>query len=389
MELIQLKRMILFLFLMLLLPLTALADAKLIIATDLHYLAPELYDDGPYFTDMMARGDGKMTEYGDEILDALIDVTLAERPDALILTGDLTFNGEYASMARLAERLTVVQEAGVPVLVIPGNHDIRYPYAASYLGEHGAWVDNVPFETFMELCHPFGYDGAISHDATSFSYVWQLDNGVRLLFLDANATALAGEIERSTMDWAAAQLTEAESAGAPVISFMHQNLLVHHANFLTGTVVNHMTLVNELLTGHGVRDNFSGHLHVQHSKTRNGITDHAIGSIAVAPLRYMLVTVADNGDVVSEACALPVLQEEAAERFDRCTSKSIPRIVAELDAPEEDKAVMLDWGLRIHRAYFAGTVTPDFADEPGHALWQTYGSEASWFSYMEGILRMD
>ncbi|WP_287895528.1 metallophosphoesterase [Clostridium sp.] len=48
-------------------------------------------------------------------------------PSALVLSGDLSQNGEKANHEALAEKLERVQAAGIPVLVIPGNHDINHP----------------------------------------------------------------------------------------------------------------------------------------------------------------------------------------------------------------------------------------------------------------------
>ena len=45
---------------------------SLIVASDLHYLSPELTDHGVYFQAVMANGDGKVTEYCEEITDAFL-----------------------------------------------------------------------------------------------------------------------------------------------------------------------------------------------------------------------------------------------------------------------------------------------------------------------------
>ena len=59
------------------------------------------------------------------------DAVRAERPDAVVMTGDLTMratSAEYASAARYLQGL------GVPVTVEPGNHDIPlYNVAARLL----------------------------------------------------------------------------------------------------------------------------------------------------------------------------------------------------------------------------------------------------------------
>ena len=46
-----------------------------------------------------------------------------QKADGLILSGDLTFNGEKKSHEELAEKFKKVEKSGAPVMVIPGNHD--------------------------------------------------------------------------------------------------------------------------------------------------------------------------------------------------------------------------------------------------------------------------
>lgn len=56
---------------------------SLMIATDLHYLAPELTDHGPYFQKVIRNADGKMTEYAEDILEAFIQQTILKAPEPL------------------------------------------------------------------------------------------------------------------------------------------------------------------------------------------------------------------------------------------------------------------------------------------------------------------
>ena len=81
------------------------------------------------------RCDGKVVKYLPQLLDAFMDQVIAEKPSALVLSGDITMNGEKINHEELARKLGKVQEAGIPVLVIPGNHDINNPNAAVYFGD--------------------------------------------------------------------------------------------------------------------------------------------------------------------------------------------------------------------------------------------------------------
>ena len=80
-------------------------NPEIIITSDIHYLAKELTDFGKAFEDMVSSGDGKVTTYVWEIMDAFLNEVIERRPQALIITGDLTLEGERQSHEALAERL--------------------------------------------------------------------------------------------------------------------------------------------------------------------------------------------------------------------------------------------------------------------------------------------
>ena len=103
---------------------------NIMLGTDIHYFSDSLTDGGPRFQEMVEYGDGKVVTYIDQITDAFLDEVVKLRPDALVLSGDLTLNGEKASHKDLAEKLHRVENNGIPVLVIPGNHDINNRQAA-------------------------------------------------------------------------------------------------------------------------------------------------------------------------------------------------------------------------------------------------------------------
>lgn len=67
---------------------------RLILATDLHYQSAQADDGGAAFQLFVERGDGKVVEYLPELLEAFMDQVIEEHPSALVLSGDITMNGE-------------------------------------------------------------------------------------------------------------------------------------------------------------------------------------------------------------------------------------------------------------------------------------------------------
>lgn len=146
------------LMLSLLLPVCAPADDRptIFVATDPHFISPELTDYGPFFMRMIENGDGKLVHYTDELTDAFVQQVIEKRPDCLILTGDLTFNGAKKSHEDLAVKLRKVDQSGVPVLVLPGNHDL-YCYAAAEFSADGyTLTESISAEEFADIYHDLG-----------------------------------------------------------------------------------------------------------------------------------------------------------------------------------------------------------------------------------------
>ena len=52
-------------------------------------------------------------------------------PNAVVVTGDLKYNGEKKSHEELKEKLSVLEKNGIKVFVLMGNHDTgnTTPYA--------------------------------------------------------------------------------------------------------------------------------------------------------------------------------------------------------------------------------------------------------------------
>ena len=72
-------------------------SVKMVIISDLHVMAPQLLvNDGPAFEDYVSR-DRKMLRESVEILDTLVGDIQALEPDIVLVTGDLTKDGERAS----------------------------------------------------------------------------------------------------------------------------------------------------------------------------------------------------------------------------------------------------------------------------------------------------
>lgn len=284
---------------------------KIIQATDLHYQSASSEDDGAAFNTFVERCDGKVVKYLPQLLDAFMDQVIKEKPAALVLSGDITMNGEKINHEELSERLHKVQDAGIPVLVIPGNHDINNPNAAVYFGDEKESTDSVTPEEFYDLYHMYGYDQAISRDSASLSYVYQLDERNRLLMLDScqyePKNLVEGRIKEETLAWMEEQLQKAKEDGIQILPIAHHNLLAQSRMYTTQCVMENNGEVIDLLQKYKIPLFLSGHLHVQRirkHKAEPGVADDAYGiqeiitdSIGIPPCQYGILQWKEDGSM--------------------------------------------------------------------------------------------
>ena len=243
---------------------------NIMLATDIHYFSDSLTDGGPRFQEMVEYGDGKIVTYIDQITDAFLDEVVKQHPDALVLSGDLTLNGEKASHKDLAEKLHRVENHGIPVLVIPGNHDINNHQAARYKGEERLPAEYTTPAEFRQIYRAFGYDEAASEDPNSLSYLYELDENTWLLMIDScqysPVNKVGGAISEATYEWVEQQLEAAWDVGVEIIPVAHHNLLDESEIYVDECTIEHSEQFIDLLETWDVPLFLSGHLHVQHCK---------------------------------------------------------------------------------------------------------------------------
>jgi Icc-related predicted phosphoesterase len=267
----------------------------LIVATDLHYLASELTDQGEYFQNMLADGDGKITQYVTEITDAFLEQVIDQHPDALILSGDLTFNGAKSSHIELADKLQKVADSGVAVLALPGNHDLYSRMAASFSEDTFVYVENIDAETFEKIYSNFGYSDSLSSDKASLSYIYKINEKVRILMVDVNTKKAPGKITNDTLEWIEGELIKANQEGALVIGVSHQTLLAHSKLFSYGFIMNSSAKLRELYEKFGVLFNLSGHMHIQHIATSEaGLPEIVTSALSITPNQYGVIHLNDK-----------------------------------------------------------------------------------------------
>ncbi|MEF9953625.1 MAG: metallophosphoesterase [Clostridium sp.] len=289
---------------------------KIVVATDMHYLAEQLSGNRcRSFMKKVESGDGRALQYGWEILDAFIADMLTEKPNLVVLSGDLTLNGAKKSHEELARKLKVLLQNKIPVIIIPGNHDINNPEACRFVGDGTEKEPSVTAAEFVKIYSDYGYADADSRDPDSLSYTYIVDDYYRLLMLDScqynPVNQVGGMIRHETYDWIESQMESAWEEGAQFITVSHHNLLDQSGvsrEFYDNCTIEHSEQLLQILYDWQVRLHLSGHLHLQHHMQdgEGGIHEVVTGSLVMAPCHYGVLKLMDDGTFLYDAKSVNV-----------------------------------------------------------------------------------
>ncbi len=355
------------------------SDLKIVVASDIHYLTPEYYKDCDWFEDAMLEGDGKMVTYADEILDAFQKDMEKQQPQFVILTGDLTFNGEKESHRDLAEKLKQLEKQGITVAVLPGNHDLDSLLARKYHKDGYDEVDSVSAKEFKEIYQELGYDQAGSYDEHSLSSRMDLNKQYSLFMLDSvaheqkgTAMAVGGFLSDSTWEWLERQLQELRKEGKKAIVAMHHNLTEHFPLLDEGYAIDEYEKLADCFQEYGVPFVLSGHMHCQHISEQSGVYDIASASLVDAPLQYGVITLhPESMDYQTHSLTIST---DADAYFDQVSRNKLKKDFAVI----EDEAVreaMLDVVVRANRYFFAGNLGSHLEECKQMEGYSYYGQE--------------
>lgn len=344
----------------------------------------------------MLQGDGKMVTYADEILDVFVADLIREHPDLLVISGDLTFNGEKESHRALATKLNKLREQGIAVAVLPGNHDIDSVFARSYENDRYYDAESIDAAQFREIYKELGYDQARHSHEESLSYSLPLNDSYTLILLDSVAHELKGStmdvggfLSESTWQWLKQELEMIRKEGKQPIVAMHHNLAVHFTMLQDGYTIDEHERLAALFNEYDVKLVLSGHMHCQHIAEIAGIYDIASGSLVDAPLQYGIMELSsDSMDYQTHTLRISA---DADAYFDQVSRNKFADAYGEI-ADEEIREQMLDVMVAANRYFFAGTLYEQIDTlkaMPGYAYYeQEEGNVVSFYrDYLASMMQ--
>ena len=299
-------------------------DVSFAVISDIHLYDPSLGTSGAAF-EAVLNSDRKLLLDSIDLLDFASEAIIARGKSTspgtpgskenksvsfVLISGDLTKDGELVNHNLMAEKLKRFTENGISVYVVPGNHDINNPDAVRFEGEGATGVATVSAEDFKRIYGDFGFNSALMHDDNSLSYVAEPAEGLWLLAIDAcryrenkagKGEIVSGKISKKTAKWITGVLKSAAENKKAVMAVMHHGVVEHwkgqsklHPDYLIKGYGN----FGKFLASWNVQFVFTGHYHAQDiTKSQFGkknIYDIETGSLVTAPCPIRYVEISDN-----------------------------------------------------------------------------------------------
>lgn len=280
------------------------SDVRFAILSDIHVFDNSLIvSEGEAFEGYLAN-DRKMLKESGAIVMEVVRRVIEERPDYVLVSGDLTKDGELLCHRFVADSvLGSLLANGIQPIVVPGNHDINNPNADIFDGGMKRRTTTIQPEDFARIYADYGYRDAVARDTASLSYVYAINDSLRVLALDAcryedndfekDFCVWHGRLKDATVRFAVEQLRYAKEHNIRVIGLMHHGLIEHwkYQNMmLPGYVVEDYAKVSKLFAKNGLRVIFTGHAHSHDASMkrwgRSRMTDIQTGSTVSYPVPY-------------------------------------------------------------------------------------------------------
>lgn len=289
-------------------------NLRIAVMSDLHYLSPDMIADTEDFEHAF-NSDRKLLKESSSVLREMLERVRADKPDILLVSGDLTKDGEQECHAALAKQLQQLQQdvPGLKIYVINGNHDIRNYNAKNFNTADGKAVPatRTEPEDFKQI-YDFVYSDptviatftpAEGNKAGGLSYVARPVEGLTVIAMDTcryssdntsngdDEHETSGAISADLEKWVIEQTSAAKARGDLVIGLEHHGLVPHfdvQPTILPMYLVNGYERIAQEYADAGMSVVFTGHMHAvdiaaMTTKAGNTFYDIETGSALTYP----------------------------------------------------------------------------------------------------------
>ena len=322
---------------------------KLFVMTDIHLYSKRNWLSNPYEWERKAT-QMQMRESEDIIREALDVVVRDNDTNTVLITGDLTDNGEINSHEDLLKIFEEYTQKGLRILVTTSTHDYREltdtPFSApdENKGFSYGYDENYNYKPFLPCaCRedlrkwyaPYGRDEALSIHHDSMSYSYELDDKHRLIAINddfiTNRKNRQRGLDDSLIEWIIREAKKAKEEGKTIVCFTHHPILTPSPIYkLIGArdmLANNLEIAN-LFADNGINVIYTGHSHIhdiEYHKSENGnlLYDISTGALVGSPPVMRKVEYLENGNLDVKTIVL-----ESLSRFD-LKGKTLPNYCRE------------------------------------------------------------
>ena len=343
-------------------------DFTAVVVSDLHYVSSP-----------SARGSViPLESLGNEVTAALIAQCIDLSADAFIMTGDNTNNCREEEVKELSQKLKKLKDAGIEIIVIPGNHD----YGQGSMKPYEEYI--------LPLLH------AEEKDPSSFSYITHVNGAAIYAMDDSHPEGSGGYFSEETMNWLKNHLNHEQSR---ILFLSHHNVLSGIAEPMYSDYLIQNKDLYHLLKSSGVRLCISGHQHNQSVCRYENMYEILSGIPFSSSHTFGLLKMNDEGvsyqtaEIDLEKYGEEGLKEKAnaliSEQNERFSS-TFEKLCDEKNLSREDKAKVIALIMRFFDAYDKGILSDrakDILNDPSYALMQEVLWDKNYGPWMDALLK--
>lgn len=303
------------------------ASLNVVHISDTHILPGSMIKDTPDY-DKDLNSDRKMFTESDSIVDTQLEKVVEQKPDVLVISGDLTKDGERQAHKALAAKLRELKKKlpNLKIYVINGNHDVNNKNGKNFNTADGKAVaaERTSPQQLKDIYADITYkDPSViatfapkeGKQAGQLSYVARPKKGYTIIAIDScrysadntkdgtDEHLTSGQISLDLEAWVLEQIQAAKARGDMVLGLEHHGLVPHFTYepvVLPQYLLNDYDRLSREFADAGMHFVFTGHMHAQDvSKLRtdkgNDLYDMECGSSLTYPSPIRVIQFRNDG----------------------------------------------------------------------------------------------
>ncbi|MDR0855187.1 MAG: metallophosphoesterase [Christensenellaceae bacterium] len=286
---------------------------KLTVITDIHYYSKTLGTTGKAYMKYDGQAQLLAAEAAEVIREAWDLICADTESDTVLISGDITRHGDFASHAEVIPLLRELQARGKRIILTFSTHDYRQPtdnelFARSYDGDVMNKIPCFMQEDIVGKYDEFGRSEAIALCPTTFSYVAQISDGIRLLALDDDKWGIVGNgYWEEHLQWIEEQVKDAHANNQYIFAMAHHPVLPPSPLYsIIGKktdIIQDYREVFQRFADMGLSLFFTGHSHIHdisynYSANGNIFYDVSTSALVGAPPAIRKVVLDPSNDIV-------------------------------------------------------------------------------------------